>query len=194
MPDDIDPEVDIGSGEYTKETVKTFGERGVPVAEQTEEMTDLESLRKVVAEVDQPICTCGAPITESASVYRCCGCEVICCARCEVRWSRQSYCPGCAESEWAMNKRTFFALVFIANGRMGPDELITVETVDEDPVEITVDPAATAIQDNGYISADGSLSPAGKEALAVGKRLYSEDDDVETVLTRQRIEEVANRQ
>jgi hypothetical protein len=59
--------------------------------------------------------------------------------------------------------------------------------------DVTVDPAATAIQGNGYVGADGSLSAAGQESLAVGKRLYSEDD-VETVLTRQRIEEVANRQ
>jgi hypothetical protein len=59
-------------------------------------------------------------------------------------------------------------------------------------VEIEIDPVTTALLEHDYLSEDGTLSPKGKEALHVGKQLYGEDQDVQSVLNQIRIQEVVN--
>ena len=178
---------------FEKETVKRFGARGSSVFEHEQKTTDLEDLAERVEKIVGSFCTCGAQINAETEVYRCCICNLICCTRCQIRHSRMSRCPLCARQQFALDKHAFLSLMFIAKGIIKPDDLIIIETVADEPVEITIDPAATVLSEHEYVVADGSLSAAGKEALYVGKQIYGEDSDVQAVMDTIRVQEVANR-
>ncbi|MDS0476812.1 hypothetical protein [Natrinema sp. 1APR25-10V2] len=182
--------------EFTKDHIKKFGARGAPVYEQEKSKTDLDDLTTRVVETGHPFCTCGAPISAVTdappAVYRCTRCELISCQRCVIRMRRQSLCPTCARREY-VDKRTFLALTFLDKGVMEPDDLVTVETVGDEPVEVTIDPATNPLFENDYLTDDGQLSYKGQEAAAVGRQLYGDDADIQAVMGQLRIQEVVNR-
>jgi hypothetical protein len=176
--------------DFTKKTVRKFGPRGSPVFEQEEKTTDLENLAERVEQTAVPFCNCGAPISGTADVYRCCECEMICCTRCEVRLSRRHFCPLCAQRQFALDKRTFLALVFLQQDTLAFEDLFEVTTQAGDVIEIGIDGAADAIVAQGYLADDGTLSDQGREALHVGHQLYGEDEDVQAVLDQLRVASV----
>lgn len=181
MPDDT---------EFTKKTVKKFGPRGSPVFEQEERTIDLEDLGERIEQTAVPFCTCGAPITTTAEVYRCCDCELLACQRCRIALSRRHYCPMCARRRYALDKRTYLTLVCLQHATLTPDDLVTVTTQAGEIIEIDVDPAVTPVVEHGYLEDDGSLSAQGREALHVGRQLYGEDADIQSVLDQLRVADV----
>lgn len=185
MPDDTD---------FTKKTVKKFGARGSPVFEQEQKTTDLDDLEERIEQTTVPFCTCGAPISGTPEVYRCCDCELICCQRCVILQSRRHYCPMCAQRRFALDKRTFLSLVFLDHDRLTPADLVDLTTDPAGQVTaIEIDTAATALVEQDYLTDDGALSPMGKEALHVGQQLYGDDGDIQAVMDRLRLQEVVNR-
>jgi hypothetical protein len=194
MPGETDElGIAVETEEFTKETEKKFGERGDTVVEKEEQTTDLDDLTERTEQTVQPFCQCGAAITSSGEVHRCVGCEGLSCQLCTIRWSRMSHCPSCAKQHWEVDKKLFLSLLFIAKDVMAADDLIEVQTQGDEPVDVTIDPAATALQENEYLEDDGSLSPEGQEALHVGQQLYSEDADVQSAKEAVRVQEVVNR-
>lgn len=177
---------------FAKETVKRFGARGSPVFEQEEKHVDLDRGRIRTEQTGVPICTCGAPLTATGQVYRCCSCELIGCPRCVIRLHRRHFCPTCAQQEYALDKHVVVSLLFIKHDVLEPDDLTQVETAGDSPVAITVDHAADPFVDNGYVEETGELTTDGREALAVGKQLYGEDEDVRSLLRTVRVRTVAN--
>lgn len=179
--------------DFTKKTVKKFGPRGSPVFEQEEKTTDLDDLGERIEQTAVPFCTCGAPITGTAEVYRCCNCDLICCQQCQIMLSRWHYCPTCARRRFGLDKRTFLTLVGLQHETVGPDELVRVTTQAGDVIEVAIDPVADTVVERGYLAADGTLSAEGREALHVGHQLYADDEDVRTVLDQLRLRSVVNR-
>lgn len=177
---------------FDKETVKKFGPRGSPVFERETKQTDLEDLTERVEHQQVAFCTCGAPLTATGQVYRCCGCELISCDRCIIRLHRQHLCPTCARTEYALDKRVFVSLLFLKNNILAPSDLAQVETIGDEPVEITVDRTASVLVEHDYLDDGGDLTPAGQEAYHVGKQLYEEDDDVQSMVQNIRVQEVVN--
>lgn len=178
--------------EFSKKTIKKFGPRGSPVFEQEEKTTDLGDLGERIEQTAVPFCNCGASITAMEEVYRCCDCELICCQRCHIRLSKRHYCPTCARNRFALDKRTFLSLVFLQHGRLEPDDLVEVDTLDDDVIEVAIDPAADALVEHDYLADTGGLSPEGKEALHVGRQLYGDDGDVQAVMDRLTLQEVVD--
>jgi hypothetical protein len=179
--------------EFTKDTIKKFGPRGSPIFEREQKTTDLEDLAERVEATAVPFCTCGAPITGTAEVYRCCTCDLICCQRCHIELSRWHYCPTCARHRFDLDKRTFLSLVLLDHDRLAPDDLVTVTA---DPMgeifEVDVDATATALVANDYLTDDGELAPEGKEALHVGQQLYGDDADIQAVMDQLRLQAVVD--
>lgn len=177
--------------EFSKKTVKKFGARGSPVFEQEEKTTDLADLDERVEQTAVPFCECGARL--AGEVYRCCQCEIISCGRCHVERSRYNYCPTCARRQFGLDKRTFLSLVFLDHGVMAPDDLLTITTHDGEVLDLVIDPAADTLVEHDYLTDEGTLSAAGKEALAVGHQLYGDDRDIRAVRDQLRLQEVATR-
>ncbi|USZ68530.1 hypothetical protein NGM10_02030 [Halorussus salilacus] len=177
--------------DFTKTTVRTFGPRGSPVFEQEEKTTDLDDLTERVEQTAVPFCTCGAPISGSGDVYRCCDCELICCTRCEIRLSRQHVCPLCARRRFDMDKRTFLTLVFLQHETMTFADLFDVTTQAGEITAVDIDAVANTVVKQGYLADDGTLSDRGREALHVGHQLYGADTDVQSVLDQLRVKAVA---
>lgn len=177
---------------YEKDITKRIGPRGSPAFERTHRETDLEDLTTQIEHTTHPICTCGAPLSATGQVYRCCGCELIACRLCIIRLHRYHYCPTCARIEYALDKRIFVSLLFLQHDILKPEDLTTIDTIDDEPVEITIDRAASVLVEHDYLDDDGTLTPEGTEALHVGKQLYGEDDDVQSMLQQIRIREVVN--
>lgn len=181
--------------EFTKRTIKRFGERGNPVYEQEEKTTNLEDLEERIEETTVPFCECGAPLlVETVDVYRCVDCQLLCCRRCRISLSRYNYCPLCARQQFGVDKRTFLSLVFIDHRIMAPDDLIEVTT---DPagevIDVEIDPGAGSLLEHDYLTEEGRLTATGKEALHIGHQLYDGDADVQGVLEQIRHAEVVNR-
>lgn len=189
MTDDSDTNTD---SDFTKKTVKKFGPRGSPVFEQEEKTTDLDDLAERVEQTAVPFCTCGAPITGTPEVYRCCDCELICCQRCQIALRRRHYCPTCARRQFDLDKRTFLTLVGLQHETLTPDDLLSVTTQAGDVVEVTIDPAADVVVEHDYLADDGTLSARGREALHVGQQLYGDDDDIQSVLDQLRLSAVVD--
>lgn len=181
--------------QFDKTTTRSFGARGSPVFNQEQTTTDLEEMVVDVTETDHPFCTCGAPITAAPdvapAVYRCCSCELISCQRCIIRLRKRHFCPTCMQREF-VDKHTFLTLLFIDRDRLEPDDLVDITTVGGEPVEVTIDPAATHLTEHGYLEEDGTLAPTGREALHVGHQLFDEDPDIQQVKHQLRVQEVAN--
>lgn len=175
---------------FDKEIIKTFGLRGSPVYEREQKTTDLEALRERIEQTAQPFCTCGAPITTTPDVYRCCSCEAICCQRCHIELSRRNFCPTCAQHRFDLDKPTFLSLLFIHHDLMPPDVLVDITTQAGEVIEIEIDETADALFLNEYLTDDGSLSPPGREALHVGNRLYGDDGDVRSVIEQIQLKKV----
>jgi hypothetical protein len=183
------------SDEFVKEYVKRFGERGALDVEQTLKQVDLDTLTEHTEEVCQVFCNCGAPlkaVDDTYPVYRCASCDNLSCQLCVIRHSRYHYCPTCLKFGF-LDKHAYLALLLIDHDLMAPDELVTIETFGEEPVEVTVDPAANTLLEADYIAEDENLTPQGKEALAIGHQLFGEDADIQSVRHRIRIQEVADR-
>lgn len=179
--------------EFTKDTIKKFGPRGSPIFEREQKTTDLDDLKERVEETAVPFCTCGAPITGTPEVYRCCDCELICCHRCQIALSKRHYCPMCARNRFALDKRTFLVLVFLQHDVMAADDLVAVTTHEGEVFEVEIDAAADALVEYDYLTEDGTLSPQGKEALHVGHAVYGDDPDIEAVVEQLRVREVVDR-
>lgn len=179
--------------EFSKDTIKKFGPRGAEFYERTEQTTDLDALSSRVEETALPFCTCGRQLAGTGDVYRCCDCEVICCEHCHVALSRWHYCPTCARRRFELDKRTFLALVFLDRDLLTLDDLVDVVAHEGEVLEVAVDAATDVVVGNQYVDADGGLSPAGKEAMAVGRQLYGDDGDVTTVLEQLRLRDVVAR-
>ena len=52
---------------------------------------------------------------------------------------------------------------------------------------------ADTLFSNDHLTHERTITPRGQEAFHVGKQLYSDDADVQAVMDRIRIQEVANR-
>lgn len=181
--------------EFVKEYIKRFGERGALDVERTLKRVDLDTLTEEIEEVCQIFCNCGAPIKEQDDyyqVYRCASCNNLSCQLCVIRHSRNHYCPTCLKVGF-LDKHSYLALLLIDHRLLTPDDLVTVETFADEPIEVTVDPAAETLFEADYLTDDGGLTPQGKEALAIGHQLFGEDDDIQSVRQRIRIQEVADR-
>lgn len=182
------------SDEFTKHTIKKFGLRGSEVLEEEEKTTDLDDLGERIEQTAVSFCTCGAPITTTGGVYRCCNCEVLCCQHCHIELSRYNYCPVCIQQQYDLDKRTFLSLVFLKRGVMQPDDLIRVETdVDGTVVQVDIDAATGPVVEHDYLTDEGTLSAHGDEALHVGRQLYGDDTDVQGVMEQLRLQEVVAR-
>lgn len=175
---------------FEKDIVKKFGPRGSSVFEREQKTTDLDGMSERVEQTAQPFCTCGAPITTTPEVYRCCRCELICCQRCHVELSRRNFCPDCAQWQFDLDKRTFLSLVFIHHDLMAPDALIDITTQGGEVIEIQIDETADALFLNDYLTEDGALSPQGREALHVGNQIFGDDGDVQSVMEQIQIKKV----
>ncbi|AGB36915.1 hypothetical protein [Natronococcus occultus] len=177
--------------EQTEQT--RVGERGSPVLEEERTATDLASLTETTEQTAVALCTCGAPYTAAPEVHRCVQCDALACPRCVLRLHRRQYCPRCAEHVYELDKRVFLSLLFLQQEVIALEDLLQVETVAEAPVEIAVDHAATVLTNNNYVDTDtGTLTPDGQEALHVGKQLYGEDGDVQSVVQQLRVQDVSN--
>lgn len=193
MPDD-DPRfaVDDGGDEFVTREVTWFGALGSEKLHERVERTDPDAGEMAVEETTISFCSCGVSPSETDRPYKCVDCTAICCERCHIRWSRKTYCPDCAKRRWAVDKAVFYALWFLDEEVRDVDDLVTVETQDDVPVEVQIEGPAAVLQEHDYLEDDGSLSTDGQEALSVGKQLYDDDADVNAIETRLRIQEVAN--
>ncbi|EMA39165.1 hypothetical protein [Halobiforma nitratireducens] len=170
------------------------GERGYPYLEEEQTHTDLESLDAVTDRIGVAVCTCGGPIIEHEHVHRCRECKAIACPRCVLRLHRRYICPDCAETVYALDKAVFLRLLALKHDLLAVDDLVQVDTIGDEPVEVAIDRAGTVLADYDYVDTDtGQLTPQGQEAFAVGKHLYGDDDDIQSVLQTVRVQDVATR-
>lgn len=191
LPDDVEVE-EHGEGAYTEYVVKKYGDRGSGKAYEKRETTDPETMTTVTEETVTAHCLCGHATVNEENVYWCVQCDRRACPDCEVRWSRQTFCPECAKRKWAIQKPVFYALWMVDKGVKEVDDLVDMRFQDGEAVEIAVDHRAAILHELDYIAEDGTLSPEGQEALSVGEELYSDDDDVQALEDKHRILEVAN--
>lgn len=198
LPEDAqdggEPRVEEEGETYTVHEEKRYGQRGSETAYELHEETDPETMTKRRVETVTANCECGRATIKKENVYRCVRCDQRACPHCEIRWSKQTFCPSCAKEKWSVYKPTFYALWFVDKDVTNVEDWIDIEFQDEEAVEIAVDHRAAILQDRGYIEEDGSLSPEGREALSVGEAVYSDDDDVEALENKHRIQKVANQE
>lgn len=169
------------------------GERGYPYLEEEQRHTDLDSLDRVTDQIGVAICTCGGPLIDHDHVHRCRECEAIACPRCILRLHRRYVCPDCAETIYAFDKAVFLRLLSLKHELLALDDLVQVDTIGDEPVEIAVDRAGTIVTEYDYVNTETEqLTPRGQEALTVGKQLYGDDDDIQSVLQTIRVQEVVN--
>lgn len=192
ITDDIKIEEHEGEGAYTEYVVKKFGKPGSEKAYEKRETTDPDTMTTVTEETVTAACRCGHATVEDQNVHWCVACEERACPDCEIRWSRRTLCPWCAEAKWKLQKPVFHALWMVDKEVDAADTLVDMTFQDGEAVEIAVDHRLAILQDLDYIDEDGSLSPEGQEALSVGEELYSDDDDVQALEKKHRILQVAN--
>lgn len=194
-PDEVDEMMAEASEDaHVEREVQLYGTIGSEVAHDKIEMIDPKTGITVTKELVTTQCSCGRGAIDTDDIWRCTNpyCLMRICPKCQIRWSRQSYCKHCAESMWQLDKQVFFALWFISKDIRDPEDFIRTELQDDVPVEITVDRAATILHERDYLAEGGGLSPQGQEALSVGEKIYEEDDDVQSLENKWKIRKVAN--
>jgi hypothetical protein len=202
IPDDRD---DTNRGQdRTDEYEKTSRTRIVPpgqaidqnLLEQSKERTDLEDHTRVREDV-LISCRCGNTERDPDNLYTCTNCHRRACTDCHVYYSRRHYCPDCAEQKWRLDKAVYKSLYLLDEELVSVEDLLTGETVDDQPVELQVDQATATLLEEAYIHTpnnrandalrfgdDDALTVAGREALNVGETLYSDDADVQEMKER----------
>lgn len=187
----------------------TVGNRGDPTVVNNRTETDLDGLSEITEETI-PTCACGIELrrtdhtatdggtpneTDNESrIHRCVTCNDLACDDCALRLGNRSYCPWCIEQQYQLDKRVYLGLYYIDTGVATINEFATVDTVNDDPVEIAIDHAATVMTDHGYVDTEtGKVTRHGQTALSMGNRLYSDDPDVQAIHHEIRIREITTR-
>ena len=216
--DEPQPPVDprLGPSDvFRKRTIKRLGERGTDIIEDGNKHTILDDGTQVVDVTIHNYCMCGNSITHLEKTNRCVTCDDLCCTDCRIRLSRRSYCPDCAEEKFTLSKPAYLTLYMLNEHVRTATDLITTTQTDTGETVIQIDTALPPLLENDYLRIDtpepagdnaggeeaepalgipetDPLSNAGKEALHVGEKLYSDDPDVKHVKEQFHITKITN--
>jgi hypothetical protein len=198
IPDPNDPDTLVNRQR------RLLGQRGI---EEYEEDVDLTN--PVTGETYQevtvlPYCKSGHPITELHNTYRCVSCDDLACEACKITLSHRIYCPECVEQHYSLTRSVYAALYLLEKDGITPNDLVNIQEINAGEITVTVDETLPILLDHNYLrTADAgenevaiynedTVSPIGKEALYAGGQLYDDDEDIENMKERLRIQQVAN--